>query len=177
MVGLFLIPTGMDWHFPAAPSLPTPGAQPGHCFFNVGRAERPDPPSGRASSEPLGSSPPPAGASQPNPEAQHWEPCHWWRRASQPRGGAGPAQVRLVARNYSAALQVLLGVVVLTAQTCRGCGPPSSHSPHHFFPLDFKSHKTRKLTVWIAVYKLNRNRLCGFSLYLLFSRQVIVPVP
>lgn len=174
MVGLLLIPAGMDWHFPAAPSLSTPGAQPGHCFFNVGRAERPDPPSGRASSEPLGSAPPPARAAQPNPEAQRWELCHWWRQPSEPGGGACPAQVRLVARNYSAALQLLSGVVVLTAQTCRGCCLPSSNSPEHFFPLDFKSHKARKLTVSIAVYKLNRNRLCEFSLYLLFSRQVIV---
>lgn len=52
MVRFLLIPSGMDWHFPAAPSLPTPGAQPSHRRFNEGRAERPDPPSGRARSEP-----------------------------------------------------------------------------------------------------------------------------
>lgn len=159
MVRLLLIPSGMDWHFPAAPSLPTPGAQPGHRRFREGRAERPDPPSGRAFSEPPRLLPAPAGASQPNPQALRWELCHWWRQSSEPGAGACPARVRLVAGNYGAASRYVSGVVVLTAQTCRGRQLPSFNSPDHFSPLDFKSHKARKLPESISVYKLNRNRL------------------
>lgn len=178
MVRLLLIPSRMDWHFPAAPSFPTPGAQPSHCRFNEGRAERPDPPSGRARSEP------PSAPPRPRPEPHNLtrrlcfgssaigggSPSSWG-------GGACPARVRLVARNYGAALQCVSGVVVLTAQTCRGCRLPSFDNPVRFVLVDFKSHKAQNLTDSIAVYKLNRNRLCEFGLYLFFSRQVIVRAP
>lgn len=139
-----------------------------------GAPNAPTHPAAELGLNPLGSSPPPARASQPNPQAVRWELCHWWRQSSEPGGGACPARVRLVARNYSAALRWVSGVVVLAAQTCRFCWLPSLDNPDHFFPLDFKSHKAQKLTALIAVYKLNRNRLCEFGLYLVFSRQMIV---
>ena len=174
MVRLLLIPSGMDWHFPAAPSLPTPGAQPGHRRFNEGRAERPDPPSSRARSEPPQLLPAPAGASQPNPQAQLWELCHWWKPPSRAGAGANPAPVRLVAGNYGAAPGCVSGIVVLTVQTCRGRRLRRFSYPDRFSPLDFKSHKARKLPGSVAVYKLNRNRLWDFGLCLFFSRQVLV---
>lgn len=74
-------------------------------------------------------------------------------------GGACPAQVWLVARNYGEALRCLSGIVVFIARTYRGCRLPSFCSPDYFFPLDFKSHKARNLTDSISVYKLNRKQI------------------
>jgi hypothetical protein len=121
MIRLLLIPSRMDRHFPTSPSLPTSCSQPGHCRFGEGRAERPDPPGHRAGSETLDSSPPPASASQPNPQA-----CAASSAIGQgcpgARGVACLASERLVTGDYGAAFRCLSGIVVLRPQSFRGYG-------------------------------------------------------
>ena len=139
-----------------------------------GAPNAPTHPAAELVQNPLGSSPPPP------------EPHNLTRRLStessaigggsppEPGDGANPAPVRLVAGNYGAASRCVSGIVVLTVQTCRGRRLRSFNYPDCFSPLDFKSHKARKLPDSVAVYKLNRNRLWDFALYLFFSRQVLV---